>query len=240
MIIEQSATTSPAQVLASLKVGDERIEPTERWTTTWTMATGRLTANPNVYGIYAREIPLRKWLSFGVRDLLDHYPGDVGTGSMPAGFESFLVPDTHEKGLGSWLLVYVGLSVSEKTPRMQQYFGTGKTFTRTPGGQSLHLTLGLLFGGEVDPRVVVTPKARTLEDVLRGSLSVTLEDRMREMRFSYVQAETPSCSCTSKPHSVDCRCCDCSELSMIRDRVRGAPPQAGWPQGARPLINSIW
>jgi hypothetical protein len=231
------STASPAEVLGTLRDGDLEIHPTERWSSTWSVAA--TTINQNVYGLYARSIPLTKWLSPGIRDLLEHYPGDVGSGSMPAGLTAFTVPETEVEGLGSWVLLYVGVSQS-RTARIQQYFGTGPTFTRGPGGQSLHLTLALFFGDTVDPRITVEPKAVTLEYVLRGSLSLTLEHRMREMRLAYVQVETPPCTCPPPRHSVDCRCLGCSEAVLLRDSAKPVPPTAGWPPGARPMINSRW
>lgn len=229
--------TTAAEVLGSLRNGSQAVSPTERWDDQW--AVELTTKQPNVYGLYARSVALTKWLSRGVRDLLDHYPGDVGGGSMPQGLAAFTVPDSEATGLGSWVLLYVGQSTEVKMSRIVQYFGTGTTFTRGPGGQSLHLTLGLLFGGEVDPRDALDPKASSLEYVLRGSLSLRLEARMREMKLSYVQVLTPPLKGTPSHHDAGCQCQTCSEQSVLKFK-QADPGTLNEKTWARPLINSRW
>ena len=236
MCVVAAPAVYPAEVLSTLKDGPIPVTPTERWTDAWTSAL--TTSAPNVYGIYARSIPLTKWLDPSVRDLLDNYPGDVGSGVMPAGFAACTVPGTYEPGLGDWVLLYVGKSSSD-TPRIVQYFGTGSSFTREPGGHSFHLSLALFLGGTSDPRNSLTPRAQTLENVLRGSLGVTLEQRMRDMRLAYVQVVTPICVTPGGPH-LACGCMTGCEQAMLRDRVVHQPPTAGWPTGARPLLNAAW
>jgi hypothetical protein len=172
-----------------------------------------------------------------VRDPLSHYPGDVGHGSMPGGLNPFIVPGTDVQSLGSWVLLYVGVSDS-KTARIVQYFGKTSAFTRGPGGQSFHLSLAMLFGGRVDPRVSTTPRADSIDYVLRGSLSLTLEARMRDMSLAYVQVHTPACFAVSG--HLSCSCNVGCEASLLRRRSDGAPPVSGWPPGARPLLNSTW
>ena len=235
----------PARILSTLT--DVRgsgapisIEPRERWDGTW--KPDLVTDRANVYGLYVRSVPLGKWLDREVRDLLERYPGEVGTGSMPTGLASCTIAGTADDStLGDWVLLYVGISDS-KTPRINQYFGRTQQFTREPGGQSLHLTLSLFFGGGSDPRDTLEPKAATLENVLRGSLSVRLETRMRDMHLSYVQVVTPPCSDASHQ---SCTCKEASEWALLRDPMRYAKwtPSGGWPAsygGARPLFNSEW
>lgn len=240
MTVIQPESDHPAHVLSMLTCGGEPVAPTERWTEDWSVETGALTTNACVYGIYAREVPLIKWLNRGVRDLLDHYSGDVGAGTHPGGIAPFCVPDTSVQGLGRWVCIYVGQSEATSSPRITHYFGKTRSFTRGPGGQSFHLMLALFFGVPVDPRTTLTPRARTLIDVVRGSLSLSLEARMREMRFSYVQVETEACACSDRPCLDTCRCRGCSEAALLRRPGGGSAPDAGWPTGARPLMNSAW
>lgn len=232
-------TLNPAQVLSTLRSGDVAVEPTERWGPGWNPLGEHLTREPCVYGIYGREVAVSKWMTPEVRELIERYPGDVGRGGLP-GFEAFVVPNTDVKGLGSWILLYVGESGRVASARVNNYFGQSAHLTRELGGQSFHLMLTLLFGVPVDPRVTLNPKAPTVIDVVRGSLSLTLEARMREMRFGYVQARTPDCTC--EPPACDrsrCICRKCSERHLIGART-GIAPLAGWPSGARPLLNSRW
>lgn len=236
-VVEESPR--PAQVIASLRCSDAAVAPTERWAADWTPLGDHLTKEPCVYGIYGREIAVAKWMTSEVRELIERYPGDVGRGELP-GFEAFVVPDTNVTGLGRWVLLYVGESGLVGNPRVTNYFGQTGQLTREPGGQSFHLMLTLLFGLPVDPRVPLTPRARTVIDVVRGSLSLTLESRMRDMRISYVQARTPECACgVLVCDRTTCMCRKCSEWLLLGDRT-GPPPAEGWPGGARPLMNSRW
>ena len=156
---------------------------------------------------------------------------------MPAGLAAFEVPGTEVAGLGSWTLLYTGQSGVVRVPRVSNYF-TERGLTRKLGGQSLHMSLAALFAGAPDPRVSTTPKQPTVESVVLASLSIALEFRLRDMHLSVVQAETPACTCPG-PHSVDCRCFGCSERALLR-RNPVMQPTAGWPVGARPLLNSVW
>lgn len=240
MTVIRPGTDHPAHILSTLVHDGAPITPTERWSDEWTFDTGALTTNECVYGIYAREVPVIKWLDRGIRDLLDHYAGDVGAGTLPGGIVPFCVPDTFVQGLGRWVCIYVGQSQATSSPRITNYFGRTKTFTRELGGQSFHLMLSLFFGVPVDPRVLLSPRAKTLVDVVRGSLSLSLEARMREMGFSYVQVETEGCTCPARPCTSACRCRACSEVALLRPPGSVTAPNAGWPPGARPLMNSAW
>lgn len=234
MCVVSSPSSEPYEILSNLRDGTRSVKPTERWTDAWDRSM--VTSNPNVYGLYARSIPMIKWLDRNVRDLIEEYPGEVGNGSMPAGFSHFSVPNTDEPGLGHWILLYVGVSDSN-TPRIVQYFGNRRSFTREMGGQSLHLSLSLLFGGTCDPRNSTIPRGNSIENVLRGSMSRILEERMRDMRLAYVQVETPECQDSS--HTT-CGCMTACENAHLRSRDSNPAPAGGWPTGARPLMNSKW
>jgi hypothetical protein len=236
MCVVSKPSSSPAEILSTLVDGHTVVEPTERWASTWRPEL--TTTDPNVYGLYVRSIPMIKWLDRSVRDMVENYPGEVGSGSMPQGLDAFTVPGTNEAGLGEWVLLYVGFSDSA-TARIIQYFGRTEHFTREMGGQSFHLGLSLLFGGTCDPRNSTTPRGKTIENVLRGSMSVILEERMRDMRFSYVQVTTPVCPGADRVH-LTCGCNRSSENAHLKNRVSNSPPSSGWPTGARPLMNSEW
>ena len=120
MCVVSKPSSSPAEILSTLVDGHTVVEPTERWTSTWVPEL--TTTDRNVYGLYVRSIPMIKWLDLSVRDMVEHYPGEVGGGSMPRGLGAFTVPGTFEAGLGEWVLLYVGLSESS-TARIIQYFG---------------------------------------------------------------------------------------------------------------------
>ena len=221
---------SPAEILATLRNDGNQVIPTERWDGNW--KPEYTTTEPNVYGLYARAIPLYKWLDSGVRDLLEHYPQDVGSGEMPGGLKGCSIEGTADPlapHLGNWVLLYVGESNS-KTPRIVQYFGQTEHFTREPGGQSLHLSLALFFGGGSDPREA--EGAVTVEHVLRESLSLRLESRMRNMHLSYVQVETPGC--TDLGAHSNCYCKD-GEERVLRN-LSGAVLSTE----VRPLFNARW
>lgn len=140
---------------------------------------------------------------------------------MPGGMEPFCVPDTDREGAGPWVMLYAGESDNAKKPRVTNYFGVQEHLTRTPGGQSFHLMLALLFGLPVDPRVKTDPPAKSVVDVIRGSLSVSLEARLREMRVGVVQVET------EEPRKAE------RSLLKLVDEDSRLP-------GARPLLNSEW
>jgi hypothetical protein len=245
MTVISTPGLQPARILSTLtdstpSGGKAPVIPTERWDGRWNPSL--VTDLPNVYGLYVRSVPLSKWLDREVRDLLERYPGEVGTGTMPSGLKSCTIANTAGNSmLGDWVLLYVGISDS-KTPRINQYFGRTPHFTREPGGQSLHLTLSLFFGGGSDPRDALDPRAATLENVLRGSLSVRMESRMRDMRLSYVQVVTPVCS--DGFHQA-CTCNAASEWALLRDPAKHSrwTPNGGWAAsfgGARPLFNAEW
>lgn len=219
MTVIVGASSAP-EVLSTLRFKGQEVEPTERWGGHW-RDDGRLTTNPCVYAIYGREIAVSKWLNDRLREMIERYPGDVGGGSMPGGMDPFIVPDTHVEGLGPWVMVYAGESGNAQKPRVENYFGVSEHLSRNIGGQSFHLMLALLFGLPVDPRVRTDPPERTLVDVIRGSLSVSLEARLREMRIGVVQVETP-----------DRQAGEQSLIRLVDEESR--------LQGARPFMNSEW
>lgn len=199
--------------------GGSPVAPTERWGDGW-RDPDSLTKNPCVYAIYGREIAVTKWLNDRVRDMVERFPGDVGSGSMPGGMDPFTVPNTTISGLGPWVMLYAGESGSVKKPRVTNYFGVGGDLTRELGGQSFHLMLALLFGLPADPRVRLEPPQSTIIDVVRGSVSLSLERRLREMHLGVVQVETDT-------HREAER-----ELLQLTD-------EKPW-EGARPLMNAEW
>jgi hypothetical protein len=181
MAVISTPLQHPAIILSTLQDLDmvglpKPVRPTERWDGKW--SAGQVTSSTNVYGLYVRSIRLSKWLDREVRDLLERYPREVGRGTLESGPEDGLAPFTvrgsgDDDPLGDWVLLYVGISDS-KTPRIVQYFGTTNAFTREPGGQSLHLSLALFFGGGSDPRDSPEPPARSVEGLLRASLGLRL------------------------------------------------------------------
>jgi hypothetical protein len=198
-----------------------------------------VTSSTNVYGLYVRSIRLSKWLDREVRDLLERYPKEVGRGTLESGPEDGLGPFTVRGSgdgdpLGDWVLLYVGISES-KTPRIVQYFGTTQSFTREPGGQSLHLSLALFFGGGSDPRDSPEPPARSVEGLLRASLGQRLEHRMRDMHLSYLQVETSAC--LDAQHAA-CGCNVGAEALLMRNPPDWPKwrPATGWPSSSREAI----
>lgn len=218
--------------------------PTARWAAGWTVQTGHLAYERCVYGIYVREVQFKKWAAPDVAALITGFPGDIGTGMFPGGWDAFCVPGTDEQGRGRWLLLYIGISVSTANPRISQYFGERQTFTREPGGQSFHLDLAQLFGGPVDIRNRTVPPRRTIAGALRGALSLNLEARMREMDLSYVQVTCPSCVCSQKGRVPTCTPsvgpgvpANCIHENEERLMVH---PDGVVLGGALPLMNARW
>lgn len=239
--------SDPARWLSTLGsyVGSPAATPTSRWVDVWKADATHLAYSRCVYGIYVREVPFRKWVSADVAALITGFPGDIGTGTMPAGWDSFCVPGTDAQGRGRWLLLYVGIGTSTTNSRITQYFGKGGSFTREPGGQSFHLDLAQLFGGPVDIRNRTTPTSQSIAGALRGALSMNLESRMREMHLSYAQVLCPNCVCTEKGRDPACPLQDpvdaasgCIHTNEGRLLAPGAPYLPD--DAARPLMNARW
>lgn len=223
----------------------EPVTPTSRWTDAWTVASGQLAYERCVYGIYVREVQFKKWVAPDVASLVTGFPGDIGTGTFPGGWDAFCVPGTEAQGRGRWLLLYIGISVSTSNPRIIQYFGKRPSFTREPGGQSFHLDLAQLIGGPVDIRNRTSPPSKSIAGALRGALSMNLETRMREMDLSYAQVTCPTCVCTQKGRLALCASPidDASPAGCIHDNeLRLMSPIVGSEQAgrARPLMNARW
>lgn len=222
----------------------EPATPTARWAAGWTVQTGHLAYERCVYGIYVREVQFKKWVASDVAALITGFPGDIGTGTFPGGWDAFCVPGTEERGRGRWLLLYIGISVSTDNPRISQYFGKTQSFTREPGGQSFHLDLAQLFGGPVDIRNRTVPPSKTIAGALRGALSLNLEARMREMDLSYVQVTCPGCVCSQKGRVLACTPAPGPEVpaGCIHDNESRlmAHPEAVVLGGALPLMNARW
>jgi hypothetical protein len=208
------------------------VQPTERYGPNWNRKISE-TTDPNVYGLYARETPLRRCLSEDVRHIIYRNQVQVGNGTMPYGLDGCRIKNTRDQEnerLGDWIFLYAGLSRA-RMPRITQYFSTKHTFTRQPGGQSLHLSLALLFKQEGVPKR--GGKSQTVEDVLREDLSIQLENAFRRVHLAFVQVKTFDHLDIKGP--TTCACKRCSEIEILSGLRNGKSTSL-----VRPLLNARW
>lgn len=188
-----------------------------------------MTTEPCVYGLYAREAPAMKWMNPSIRAVLRDYPADLGTGELERlvhPLDAFRVPNTWIERLGHWILLYVGESgrIGPRTaPRVEQYFGA--TDYTAAAGQSLKMTLALLFGIPLDLREPSGTSPQSIGGRALDGMATRMQHRFSDMHLSYVQVLTTA-------HTQN-------QNALIDYRSTPmAPTGRPWPAGARPLLNA--